>query len=53
MSRLRETLDLPIGVRTLYEAPTISALAEYVAATRWAAEGRDSSSVQDAEQGVL
>jgi acyl transferase domain-containing protein/acyl carrier protein len=54
MSRLRDVLQVPLAVRTLYQTPTVSALAELVASVRWVIEGRESlQPAQDDEEGVL
>nr|QEO74258.1 condensation domain-containing protein [uncultured bacterium] len=54
MSRLRHSLDVPLSVRTLYEAPTISALAEHAASIRWVVEGGAPVDLAERiEEGVL
>jgi hypothetical protein len=54
MNRLRRSLDVPLGVRTLYDSPTVSALAEHVASIRWIAQAQSSDlPVEEEEQGVL
>jgi acyl transferase domain-containing protein len=53
IARLRQALQVPLDVGTLYSAPTISALAEHVAAVRWAAQAPALESKEDSEEGVL
>jgi NAD(P)-dependent dehydrogenase (short-subunit alcohol dehydrogenase family)/acyl carrier protein len=54
MSRLRQSLDAPLSVRTLYDASTISALAEHVASIRWLVQGDGSrEAAEEDEEGVL
>jgi len=54
VARLKDELQVPLNVRTLYEQPTVAALAEHVAAVRWAAEA-DVATVahEQQEEGVL
>ena len=54
VARLKDELQVPLNVRTLYEQPTVAALAEHVAAVRWAAEA-DAATVahEQQEEGVL
>jgi acyl transferase domain-containing protein/aryl carrier-like protein len=52
VSRLRQALGTPLTVRTLYEQPTIAALAELVATVRWAA-GAEAHDFADEVEGVL
>jgi hypothetical protein len=52
VSRLRQLLDAPLGVRSLYDRPTVAALASQVRAIRWASEAAGSDS-PDAIEGVL
>lgn len=53
-ARLRQALGVPLNARALYDAPTIAALAEHVAAIRWAtgAEGGPAPAEEE-EEGVL
>jgi amino acid adenylation domain-containing protein len=54
MSRLRQSLQVPLAVRSLYQASTVSALAELAASIRWVIEGGPSlDPVQEDEEGVL
>ena len=54
MSRLRQTLQVPLTVRTLYDASTVSALAEHVTSIRWLVQGcAPVQSGQDDEEGAL
>jgi acyl carrier protein len=53
IARLRQALQVPLDIGTLYSAPTISALAEHVAAVRWAAQAPALESKEDSEEGVL
>ena len=54
VARLKDELQVPLNVRSLYEHPTVAALAEHVAAVRWAAEA-DVATVahEQQEEGVL
>jgi amino acid adenylation domain-containing protein len=54
MSRLRQSLQISLNVRSLYEAPTIRALADQVASIRWAlAPGAAADAAAEGESGVL
>jgi acyl carrier protein len=54
MSRLRQSLQVPLAVRSLYQASTVSALAELAVSIRWVIEGGPSlDPVQEDEEGVL
>jgi len=53
VARLRQSLGVPLNMRTFYEGPTIAALAEHVASSHWAAQADSSALGEEEEEGVL
>jgi acyl carrier protein len=53
IGRLRQSLQVPLNVGTLYQAPTIATLAEHVAGLRWASQGDVLEVAEDGEEGFL
>jgi acyl transferase domain-containing protein/acyl carrier protein len=54
IARLRQALAVPLDARVLYDAPTVAALGEHVAAVRWAAQAGDArGAAEREEEGVL
>jgi acyl carrier protein len=49
-SRLRQILQVPLSARTLYECPTVAALAGHVASLQWIAQGAPATDATDEPQ---
>lgn len=51
-ARMRQALGVPVTARTLYDAPTIRALADFAASLRWAAQ-TPANLDEEEEEGIL